>query len=188
MTMGGNSITSYKRWGPMIAGLLIGAGIGYIYGDLIQFALYGYFAGIIVGVLWAGQTPAPTDPAEKRMRQQLKWLASIALVIGAILNGVLSDDVIGGLGLGIGLVIVVGLSWGTVYDERMAEVYNKATRNAFIVISMGMSLVGFLPSLFVEGMPLLWGLLGANKLLSVLWIGWGVFGISLAYYNHLSVD
>jgi len=118
----------------------------------------------------------------------LKWLASIALVIGAILNGVLSDDVIGGLGLGIGLVIVVGLSWGTVYDERMAEVYNKATRNAFIVISMGMSLVGFLPSLFVEGMPLLWGLLGANKLLSVLWIGWGVFGISLAYYNHLSVD
>ena len=186
--MRGEGITSYKRWGPIVVGLLMGAVIGQIYGDIIQFALYGYFGGIIVGFLWAGQTPVPSDPGEKRMRQRFKLVASASVIIGALLYGVIEGDLVSGLGLGIGLVIVVGLSWGVMYDERMAEVYNRATRNAFIVISIGMATVGFLPGLFETGMPLLWGLLGEDKLLSILWFSWGVFGASLLYYNYLSVE
>jgi len=186
--MGREQLTSYKRWGPIVVGLSMGAIIGQIYGDIIQFALYGYFGGIIVGFLWAGQTPVPSDAGEKRIRQRIKLIASASVIVGAVFYGCIEGKLVSGLGLGIGLVIVVGLSWGVMYDERMAEVYNKATRNAFIIISIGMATVGFLPSLFETGMPLLWGLLGEDKLLSILWFSWGVFGVSLLYYNYLSVE
>jgi hypothetical protein len=96
-----------------------------------------------------------------------------------------SGDYLSGVGGGIGLVFSVGLSFGTLYDERLGSIFSKAARNAFVVLVAAMSVVGFMDEAMWLAYPELMTYLADNPLLPLLWMSYAVFAGSWIYHAYV---
>ncbi|MBN2333976.1 hypothetical protein JXL21_00350, partial [Candidatus Bathyarchaeota archaeon] len=135
--------TRNKRWMLIGAGTVIGAALGFMIGRLPAGVFIGYMAGLVVGVVKYGN-PQPTTPEQRKTMRLVSWSLSASVIMGALVYSRFSGDYLSGVGGGIGLIFSVGLGFGTLYDERLGNIFSKAARNSFVVLVAAMSVVGFM--------------------------------------------
>jgi hypothetical protein len=176
--------TRRKRWTLIALGTVIGAAVGFMIGRLPLGAFAGYIAGIILGIAKYGN-PQPETPEQKKTMRLASWSLSATVILGALMYSSFSGDYLSGVGGGIGLVFSVGLSFGTLYDERLGRIFSKAARNAFVVLVAAMSVVGFMDEAMWLAYPELMTYLDTNPLLPLLWMSYAVFAGSWVYHAYI---
>lgn len=173
-----------KTWTLIIAGALAGAILGFVLiNDLLMGLLVGFLAGAIGGAVKYGMA-IPKEREQKRRMRMVVWMLSASVILGAVLYGYRTGNIISGIGAGIGLIFSVGASMDSMYDERMGNIFSKAARNAFIVLTMTMSVIGFMDEAIEIVYPELITMLGEDPLISLLWLSYMVFAVSWLYHNY----
>ena len=176
--------TRKKRWALIGLGTVLGAAVGFMIGRLPVGAFVGYMAGIVYGIAKYG-IPQPVNPEQKKTMRLASWSLSATVILGALMYSSFSGDYLSGVGGGIGLVFSVGLSFGTLYDERLGNIFSKAARNAFVVLVAAMSVVGFMDEAMWLATPELMTYMADNPLLPMLWMSYAVFAGSWIYHAYL---
>lgn len=129
--------------------------------------------------------PHPVNPEQKKTMRLASWSLSATVILEALMYSSFSGDYLSGVGGGIGLVFSVGLSFGTMYDERLGNIFSKAARNAFVVLVAAMSVVGFIDEAMWIAYPELMTYLDPNPLLPLLWMSYAVFVGSWIYHAYV---
>ena len=173
-----------KKWTLIGAGTIVGGIIGLLFGRVWLGAFLGYMAGIVASEAKYGTTK-PTSPEQKKTMRLMVWMVSALVILGAVVYARLSGDLLSGLGGGIGLVFSVGLGFGSMYDERMGQVFNKAARNAFVALLGAMSVVGFMDEAMWIAVPELMSFLGDTPILPLMWMSYAVFAFSWLYHAYI---
>jgi hypothetical protein len=165
-------------------GRLLSIVAGLIIGVLIDDVLYGIFMGVIlaepIGKAFAGEELIE----DKKTRRRFVLIAALILVAGCLAYGYLVGDIWSGFGAAIGLSFVIGLKGPKLFDERTSNIFNKATRNAFVVANAGFTYVGFFHQM-VEVIPAIDRLSVMDRFVSVLVLSWLIFLISWLYHYYL---
>jgi hypothetical protein len=173
-----------KRWTYIGAGTVLGGVIGFIFGSLPIGGFLGYMLGVIVGLIKFGVAKPETLEQKKQMRLVM-WALSATVLIGAITYASIEGNIVSAIGAGIGLTLSIGVSFGSLYDERMGTIFSKSARNAYIVLAFTMTLIGFMNTAVQLALPEIIQLLGANPFMSLLWVSYSAFGISWIYHGYL---
>jgi len=174
--------TRKKRWALIGLRTVIGAAAGVIIGRLPAGAFAGDVAGIVIGIAKYGN-PQPETPEQKKTMRLASWSLSATVILGALMYSSFSGDYLSGVGGG--LVFSVGLSFGTLYDERLGSIFSKAARNAFVVLVAAMSVVGFMDEAMWIAYPELMPYMNPNPLLPLLLMSYAVFAGSWIYHAYV---
>lgn len=175
-----------KRMIGIVAGYVIGlimafalAKAGIIAHDLTAVAI-GLPLSIILGRLLGG--PGAFEIMDRSQKDSMKkyiWVLLATALLGALVFGMVSGDIVGAFGMSVAIVISIGHGWGILVDERMGQVYNKACTNAFVVFSLGTAYVGFY---MLQETP---EHVSTTTFLMVAWISWAVLLLSWMYYYYV---
>ena len=162
----------------MAIGLAIGIGVGLALDNIAIGAGLGIPYGIIFGKVLAGEEFVK----DKKTRRTVSWTMLAFSILGCLLFGYIIGDIILGLSAGIGFSFVIGLKWEKLYDERVSKMFNKAARNAFVVINAGFSSV----LIFGQGMSdtILANISLGDQLKYVIYLSWAIFLVSWLYHAN----
>lgn len=163
---------------------MLGAAIGFMCGSLPIGTFLGYMLGILVGLAKFGVARPETLEQKKQMRLTI-WALSATVLIGTITYASIEGNIVSAIGAGIGLTLCIGVSFGTLYDERMGMIFSKSARDAYIVLAFTMTLLGFMDRAVQLALPEIIQLLGENPFMSLLWISYSAFGLSWIYHGYL---
>jgi hypothetical protein len=173
-----------KRWLYIGIGTILGGIIGFITGRVPTGAFLGYIGGLIAGLVKFGVTKPETLEQKKQMRLTM-WALSTTIFLGTITYAMIGGDFISAIGAGIGLTLSIGVSFNSLYDERVERIFSKSARNAYITLAFTISLVGFMDEAVLIALPEVMQLLGTNPLMSLLWVSYLAFGITWIYHGHI---
>ena len=164
-----------KTYG-MIIGLLIGLGIGYALNEIPIGIALGIPYGLLIGRILAGEELIE----DKKTRRTLSWSLLALSILGCLLFGYLAGNIVLGLTAGIGFSFVIGLKWEKLYDERMSSMFSKASRNAFVIVNFGFSMVLLWQGIgdLIPSIPLV------EQLQYVIYLSWAVFLLSWLYHAN----
>ncbi len=167
-----------------ILGMLLGAVLGLFLGVL--------FDNITLGLIWGGAMVVPMGKAfageelieDKGTRQRIVLISTLTLVGGGLMYGFVAGDLRSGIGAAIGLSFVIGLKSEKLFDERISNIFSKATRDAFVFANAGFTYVGFFHQLwdfipYVDRIPVM------DRFVYVLVLSWLVFLLSWVYHYYV---
>jgi hypothetical protein len=165
-------------------GMLVGFAFGLILGVL--------FDNIILGLIWGSVMTVPLGKAfageelieDKGTRRRFTLISTLTLVAGCLMYGFAVGDVRSGIGAAIGLSFIIGLKGEKLFDERISNIFSKATRDAFVFANAGFTYVGFFHQLvdvipFVDRIPIM------DRFVYVLVLSWLVFLLSWVYHYYV---
>ena len=179
----GDPVQQRKRWTLIVAASAVGLAVGFIIGKALVGLWTGYIAGAILSVAKYGIVK-PQNPEQKRLMRTLVWATSALVVVGALFYAWIAGGLIAGIGAGIGLTFSVGISLGSLYDERIGNIFSKAARNAFIVLTFTLSVVMFMDEAALLAFPGLMTLLGDKPAVTLLWVSYIAFAVSWVYHAY----
>jgi hypothetical protein len=164
--------------------MLVGFVSGLVLGILID--------NITLGVIWGGAFMVPIGKAfageelieDKETRRRFVFISTLTLVAGCLAYGLIVGDIRSGIGASIGLSFVIGLKGEKLFDERISNIFNKATRDAFVFANAGFTYVGFFHQL-VEVIPYVENMAILDRFVYVLFLSWLVFLISWVYHYYV---
>ena len=116
---------------------------------------------------------------ERGLTRNVKLALMAIGVLAAGAFGVLTGNLVNGVGLAFMLVTVSGPRLGVIFDERMGRIYGRSATVALGVFSLCAAYVGFYQrALHPE-------LVTVDSFMMVIWITWASLVLSLAYYYFL---
>ena len=162
----------------MAIGLAIGLGVGLALDNIAIGAGLGIPYGVIFGKVLAGEEIVQ----DKKTRRTVSWTMLAFSILGCLAFGYVVGDIVLGLSAGIGFSFVIGLKWEKLYDERVSSMFNKAARNAFVVINAGFSSV----LIFGQGMSntIFTSIPLEEQLKYVIYLSWVIFLVSWLYHAN----
>ncbi|MBN2334735.1 hypothetical protein JXL21_04190 [Candidatus Bathyarchaeota archaeon] len=176
----------WKRLTGAIIGIALGLVAAYYlyqtYG--YNFAVSTFIVGAPIAAILARTYGGPISEAmgneERSLTRRVKTVAIIVGAVAAFALGMMTGNIVNGIGLGITLLVVTGPRFSVLFDERMGAVYGKATTNAFAVFSL---CTGYLAFYHIERFP---GQVTVDTFILVLWVSWASLAVSALYYYFLS--
>jgi hypothetical protein len=166
---------------------ILGTLLGYVIGLIWGFAMDNMALGLVMGTAMAvplGKSLAGEELIQdKATRRRVVFITTLSMAIGCIAYGFIAGDMRSGIGAAIGLSFVVGLKGEKLFDERLANVFNKATRDAFLTANVGFSYVGFFHEL-LDAVPAINLIPVMERFIYVLFLSWAVFLISWLYHYY----
>lgn len=159
--------------------LLAGAAMGYIAGQTATGLLIGFLAGM--GLTGSYRRNVSLTKAQRRIVVAIVFVAMLAVGVGF---GVLTGDYVSGLGSAVALSFVIVLKAERLFDERVGQLFSKASRDGFVAANLALAAILFVWRL-TAGEPLLAALSPEMLLLVVLGASWAVFLVSLTYHAYV---
>jgi len=162
----------------MAIGIAFGVGIGLALENIAIGIGLGLPYGVVIGKVLAGEELVQ----DKKTRRMVSWTMLAFSILGCLFFGYLVGDIVLGLTAGIGFSFVIGLKWEKLYDERVSSMFNKAARNAFVVINAGLSFV----MIFGQGMQdtMISSIPLGEQLKYVIYLSWVIFLVSWLYHAN----
>ena len=172
-----------KRFVGVMAGYAVGFALAImldrtgIFSHEYTAVVIGFPLAIIFARAYGGPLQFETlGKDQKSTMRKVMWVLLVTALLGSVTFGIMSDDIVSGLGMSVAIIVSLGHGWGMLIDERMGQVFNKACTNAFVVFSLGTAYVGFYM------LPETPELVSASTFLMVAWISWAALLVSWVYY------
>jgi hypothetical protein len=166
--------------------------LGMLLGFVLGLALGILTDNITLGLIWGGALTVPMGKAfageelieDKGTRRRFVLISTLTLVAGCLMYGFVAGDIRSGIGAAIGLSFIIGLKGEKLFDERISNIFSKATRDAFVFANAGFTYVGFFHQLvdvipYVDRIPVM------DRFVYVLVLSWLVFLISWVYHYYV---
>jgi len=162
----------------LVAGIALNQATGYDI-TILTVVIGGPLAAILARA-YGGPISEAMGSEERGLTRNVK-LALIAIgVLAAGAFGVLTGDLVNGLGLAFMLLTVSGLRIGVIFDERMGRIYSRSATVALAVFSLCAGYLGFYQrALNPEQVTV-------GSFMLVIWISWASLVLSLVYYYFFS--
>ena len=162
----------------LIAGIALNQATGYDI-TILTFVIGGPLAAILARA-YGGPISEAMGREERGLTRNVK-LALIAIgVLAAGAFGVLTGDLVNGVGLAFMLLTVSGLRIGVIFDERMGRIYSRSATVALAVFSLCAGYLGFYQrALNPEQVTV-------GSFMLVIWISWASLVLSLVYFYFFS--
>jgi len=166
--------------------------LGMLLGFVMGLAIGVLTDNITLGLIWGGAMTVPMGKAfageelieDKGTRQRFTLISTLTLVAGCLMYGIVVGDVRSGIGAAIGLSFVIGLKGEKIFDERISNIFSKATRDAFVFANAGFTYVGFFHQL-VDVIPYIDRIPVMDRFVYVLFLSWLVFLLSWVYHYYV---
>lgn len=171
---------STKKILGSVAGFALGMALGVLFDNLTLGLIWGSVMTVPLGKAFAGEELIE----DKKTRQRFTLISTLTLVAGCMMYGFVVGDVRSGIGAAIGLSFVIGLKGEKLFDERISNIFSKATRDAFVFANAGFTYVGFFHQLvdlipFIDRIPVM------DRFVYVLFLSWLVFLLSWVYHYYV---
>ena len=162
----------------LVAGIALNQATGYDI-TILTVVIGGPLAAILARA-YGGPISEAMGSEERGLTRNVKLALMAIGVLAAGAFGVLTGDLVNGLGLAFMLLTVSGLRIGVIFDERMGRIYSRSATVALAVFSLCAGYLGFYQrALNPEQVTV-------GSFMLVIWISWASLVLSLVYYYFFS--
>ena len=162
----------------LVAGIALNQATGYDI-TILTVVIGGPLAAILARA-YGGPISEAMGSEERGLTRNVKLTLMAIGVLAAGAFGVLTGDLVNGVGLAFMLLTVSGLRLGVIFDERMGRIYGRSATVALAVFSLCAGYVGFYQRALSPDQ------VTVGSFMLVIWISWASLVLSLLYHYFFS--